>query len=395
MGNKFSARLEANCMRHQFPQLRFISGKWFNDGIEIKNPQRFFMQNDYSLSSADEVRRTMDVFVMLHGEDGDWLELPIIEDARKKEKLEPMCFPLTKEQLIIINRLLVGGDEEVMFICTGIGGSGKSTFLNIVKRIFDNDVGACTLSDLSGFQLAEAIKHRLIASDELNADELDNGALKTLVSRQSVQANPKNQTPYQVKTQSALFFCCNQPPKVDLSDTGLLRRIVYYKMDKKIENPDTTLQKRDWSYDDLVNIVAHALRVDIKDWRKIFDDDTHHYLLKDNSVWRFRYSANNYDDYVSMCSQARLKPYSEPKYQALCQLIDEWYPASKEEAQDSDVAYLEIVCNEFERVVNDYKNYADKQLLRLVADFSRRIKNGKLQKTEACIPDSRGIQQKT
>lgn len=390
MGSKFSARLEASCIHGQYPNLRFISGKWFNDGMEIKNPQRFFMQSDYSLTSAEEVKRTMDVFIMLNGEDGDWLELPIIADARNKKELDPLCFPLTEEQLVIINRLLVGGDDEVMFICTGIGGSGKSTFLNIVKRIFDNDVGACTLSDLSGFQLAEAIKHRLIASDELNADELDNGALKTLVSRQSVQANPKNQTPYQVKTQSALFFCCNNPPKVDLSDTGLLRRIVYYKMDKKIENPDTSLQKRDWSYNDLVNIVAHALRVDITNWRKRFDDDTHHYLLKDNSVWRFREQADTYNDYVSLCNQARLKPYSEPKYQALCQLIDEWYPDKETEEHYMDRMYVEAMCDGFENIVRLYngKNTED-QLLSLVTDFSRRIKNGKLQKTETRVPDSR------
>lgn len=322
----FDERWEAQSIKTS-TTLRFISGKWFLDGKEYKDVDRYLIQADLNINSVDKLKRVKDMFITLYGEKGDWLPLPIIEEAQHwicKGKLQPLCFPLNNQQLTIINRLLIGQNEEVCFICTGIGGSGKSTFLNIVKQIFENDVAACTLSDLSGFNISEAISHRLIASDELASDELNNGMLKSMISRQCIQVNPKNQTPYQAKCQSALFFCCNEAPKIDLDDTGMLRRIIYYKMDKKIENPDRTLNHREWTHEDLVNIVAHALRIKITDWKQQFEEDTHFFLLKNNSVFRFK-DKTEYSDYVKECKNANLKPFSEPKWQSIRELIDEWY----------------------------------------------------------------------
>lgn len=318
----FDERWESQCIQTA-TKLRFISGKWFLDGKELKDIDRYLLSVDINLNSIDKVKKVKDMFITLYGEDGDWLELPIIQEAKRQKELQPLCFPLNTQQLTIINRLLLGQNEEVCFICTGVGGSGKSTFLNIVKQIFDNDVAACTLSELNGFNISEAVSHRLIASDELASDELNNGLLKSIISRQCIQVNPKNQTPYQTKCQSALFFCCNEAPKIDLDDTGMLRRIIYYKMDKKIENPDRTLNHKAWTHEDLVNIVAHALSVNTENWKEQFEEDTHYYLLKNNSVYRFR-DTKEYSDYVKECNMARLKPFSEPKWSSIKALISEW-----------------------------------------------------------------------
>lgn len=318
----FDERWEAQCIKTA-TTLRFISGKWFLNGKELKEIDRYLLTVDLNINSVDKIKKVKDMFIMLYGESGDWLELPIIEEARTQKELKPLCFPLNTQQLTIINRLLLGQNEEVAFICTGIGGSGKSTFLNIVKQIFENDVAACTLSDLNGFNISEAVSHRLIASDELASDELNNGLLKSIISRQCIQVNPKNQTPYQTKCQSALFFCCNEAPKIDLDDTGMLRRIIYYKMNEKIKNPDRTLNHRAWTHEDLVNIVAHALAINITDWKKQFEEDTHYFLLKNNSVWRFK-DKNVYNDYVISCKKSNLKPFSEPKWKSIRALIEEW-----------------------------------------------------------------------
>ena len=70
-----------------------------------------------------------------------------------------------------------------LIICRGIQGSGKSTFGNIICKIFDNDTAALNLSDLSDdFKLASGIDKRLIYSTEINSDEINkialDGALK-------------------------------------------------------------------------------------------------------------------------------------------------------------------------------------------------------------------------
>ncbi|MBQ0097972.1 MAG: hypothetical protein KBS62_03425 [Oscillospiraceae bacterium] len=302
--------------------LDFISGKWFYQQNELKNPQRFFLQNMTDIASTTDLESVMDMYVAMFGEDGIWYDSSIIRDARLQTEARKLCFPLTLQQLKII-RKLIDNDEELCFICTGVGGSGKSTFLNIVRQIFDNDCSSCSLSDLSGYNLAEALKYRLIASDELSADDLDNKSIKTIISKQQLQVNPKFEKPYQMKCQSRLFYCCNIPPRIDLDDTGMLRRIVYYEMDKKIDNPDPTLNRKEWKREDLVNICAIALHLDMTDWYKDFEQSTHYYLLKNNSVYRFK-SKTTYGEYASACYQAGLKAYAEPKWVTIKSLIQEW-----------------------------------------------------------------------
>ena len=314
-------------------QLEFISGKWFRRkictswGEEIPNIKRLLLEMyPHCFDDLNDVEKTLDCYIAMYGEARQWYDPPRIAAAKwcNEHYMPPkeMQFPLNEQQLKIIN-LLITGQEEVMFIVTGCGGSGKSTFLNIIKQIFSGDVSACPLSELSGFNLAEALSRRLIASDEISADDLDNKSLKMIISKQELQVNPKYGKPYQVKAQSGLFYCCNIPPRIDLADTGLLRRIIYYEMDTPIENPDLGLRQKEWGDIAITDIIQHALKVDMTDWRKDFMEQTHYYLLKNNSVYILR-KFNTYSDYVIQCSKKGLKAYSEPNWQTIKDLIKEW-----------------------------------------------------------------------
>jgi len=332
---KASIKDKVELFHEENPNVRFISGKWFTKQSEIKDINKYFARIG-TFESPKQVKDAVEMFVLLYGEDGEWLEMPIVTDAKKQEKLYPLAFPLTKEQLMII-RIMIEGKEEAMFICTGIGGSGKSTFLNIIRQIYSEDCSAVTLDCLSGFNLAEAVKHRLIASDELASGDLDNGALKTIISKQPIQVNGKFQIPCQIKAQSALFFCCNNPPRVDIDDSGLLRRIYYYSRNEKIKNPDLSLKSKHYTPMELQNIVAHALRTDITNWRKTFENDTREYLSKWNSV---RISgADDYATYISDCKGKGLKAYSEPRWQNILKLFKEWGVVGK---KGSDSEWVKI-----------------------------------------------------
>lgn len=327
-------------------ELQFISGKWFKRlqgsewGSEIDNIKRLLIETyPHVFDDINDIERTLDAFIAMYGQTGTWYPPTLVQAAYGFEKYgdkpTELCFPLTPQQLKIIN-LLITGKEEIMFIVTGCGGSGKSTFLNIIRQIFSGDCSACPISDLSGFNLSEALSRRLIASDEISADDLDNKTLKMIISRQEMQINPKMSKPYQIKCQSALFYCCNIPPRIDLADTGLLRRIVYYEMDKPIQNPDLTLRQKHWNEMDIINIIRHALKVDMTDWRKDFEEQTHYYLLKNNSVYILR-KARTYQDYVYFCNKKGLKPYSEPNWQTVYQLIQEWKMEGERQAEPKQV----------------------------------------------------------
>lgn len=318
---KLSAYELANLLKDRY-NLEFISGKWFKDKKEIKDI-RVRLANLGWFKNVSKIDETIDMYILLYGTTGMWYDLPIINDALKLEKLEPLCYPLNDKQLKIINYLL-RHDEEIFFILTGVGGSGKSTFGNIICQIFENDTASLSLSDLSDpFMLATGVNHRLIYSTEINSDEINNGKLKQLFSNEEITVNPKFEKPYKTRCQSAFFFNCNIVPKLDLCDSGMLRRILYYSMDEKIKNPNPKLNKITWEYKDLVNIVAYALKIDMTDWKKDFEKETRFNLVKNNSVYLLR-DKEDYSDYADGCKRKGYRPFSENKFLEIRALLKEW-----------------------------------------------------------------------
>ena len=325
-------------------KLEFISGKWFYNDDEIKNIEKYFLKSGFC-DTMNELNDVIDMYKIMYGNTGIWKPLKIIREAEELTELKPLCYPLNDKQLTIINYLL-RHDEEVFFILTGVGGSGKSTFGNIICQIFDNDTASLNLSDLSDdFKLATGINKRLIYSTEINSEDINNGVLKQLFSNEEITVNPKHKQPYKARCQSAFFFNCNKNPKLDLSDTGMLRRILYYSMNEKIKNPDPTLNKREWSHNDMVNVVAHALQLDMTNWKEKFKCETRYNLIKDNSVYRFR-DQKEYKDYSSACKDDGLKPFSKPNWEAIRELLDEWGYLKEEIKSQKDKDDIDKIFND-------------------------------------------------
>lgn len=316
---EYQSRL--NEMRRKYD---VISGKIFYKGTakEVKNIKR-------EITDAFSFRPT-DVEELVKGfyyyNEDDWWPTPELIEKGKTIKPIKLPFDLDRKQLIILNRILFHPNEEILFIATGIGGSGKSTFLNIIKQIF-GDVYAANLSDLSNeFNVAEAVKHRLICSDELAKGELNCTNLKMLISKQIINVNPKHQTPYTVRAQSILFFCCNKAPRIDITDSGILRRIIYYERNTKIKNPNPNLKDKVYTEEELLQFIAFAWSLESKlgsDWADEFKFETHKYLMKDNSVYICR-SAKTYLDYDMEARKKGLKPFSEPVWEDIKQQFETW-----------------------------------------------------------------------
>ena len=312
--------------------INYINAKYFyKKTSEIKDIDRYLSKllNKYDshICTPNDLKELKCALINLNNIEEIWPELPLVTEAKElgpiTEKIE-LPFPLTKKQLIIINRLLFHPEDERLFITTGVGQSGKSTFLNIIKQLFDNDYSSSSLGDLSnGFVVAEAVKHRLICSDELGKGDLDTKVLKQLASKQPLFINPKNATPHEIISQSALFWCCNNVPKIDATDSGILRRIVYYRRDKIIENPDSSLNKKKFTYQELLIIARRALAYEDDNWFEHFRKETYENIMKNNSVY-LCLNKNTYEDYKMTCTKKGLKPYSEPNWLEIKELFTKW-----------------------------------------------------------------------
>lgn len=342
MGSRTPAR--NICDRLYKSGIRFISGKWFKFNVdgqckEIIHFQKYLYyikELKTFIGDSNDTRRVINTFVEMYGESGWWPEMPIIAEARALKETREPCFPLTHKQLILIKRLVLG-DSEYMYILCGVGGSGKSTFANIIVQIFNNDVSSLTLEDLScDFKMAQGVNSRLIYADELNADDIDNGIIKTLVSKQEVTINPKNETPYQARWQGTMLFSCNNAPYMDLKDSGMIRRICYVNMDEKIKNPDPKMQKKIYSHEDLVNIVALALKEDDTNWFDCFKYETRELLKKNNNVWLSRdlvvgVKDTPYESYKTNANRQGLKVMSEPNFLKVREVLGQWEKEEDEE----------------------------------------------------------------
>lgn len=286
-------------------RLKFISGKWFSfkngEATEIENMVRYLVFNPDRLPlsgfasvfrSTEDYNNLLSEYIALYSEEGLWPESKAITCGRAlKKPRKPLCLPLTQKDLMMINYMIEHhNDGETMFILTGVGGTGKSTLGNLICQIFDNDIGAASLSDLGNiFSVEEAIRHRIVFSDELQSDELNQNNIKKLVSNQVLQVQAKNERPYNTRCQSVFLFSCNNPPRIDVSDTGILRRIVYYYKGPEdvIKNPNPALNRKEFTLDELADVVKAALLVDMTDWKSVFIKDSHRQLLHSNSVYYF------------------------------------------------------------------------------------------------------------
>lgn len=309
-----------------YPEFEWISGKWFYQKKEFSNVDRFLLLNT-NCKDVAEVEKFKDLFLRLYGTNDEWPELPIIGKAREVKEVGPLAYPLNSKELMILHYLLEGKAGKAIFFY-GVGGSGKSTICDIFCQIFGKQNCCFTsLQDISKFNI-QLEGARLWFDDDIAPlwSDSRSSRFKPIVSNGNASFEAKGKTPHDGQYRCKCLFACNAPIKFDLTDTGMLRRIVYYKKDTKITNPDTSLQNKVYTEEELINIVAAALRVDID--FSVFDEDTHTTIAESNTVFKYGMKGD-YAAYVAKCDAAGYMPYGEDKWEDLRTLFLEWFPVEE------------------------------------------------------------------
>lgn len=127
------------------------------------------------------------------------------------------------------------------FILTGHGANGKSTLLDVIKRLIGKEnISSVALNELNDrfrtFQLEGKLAN--IGDDISNAYIEDNSTFKKLVTGETVNVERKGKDPFDFENYSKLIFSCNEIPRInDLSD-GLKRRIIFIPFNAKFSKHD-------------------------------------------------------------------------------------------------------------------------------------------------------------
>lgn len=118
---------------------------------------------------------------------------------------------------------------QKMFVLTGEGSNGKSTFLDCVKELLGAfNYSSLDMRDMESTFLVAEIKGKLAnLGDDISAKFLEScSILKKLVTGESFVSQKKYQHPIDSSSYATLVFCANEVPMVADKSNGYSRRFV-------------------------------------------------------------------------------------------------------------------------------------------------------------------------
>lgn len=129
---------------------------------------------------------------------------------------------------------VISGDSkkiEKFIVLYGSGGTGKSTILDLIEKIFDGYWNVFVAEELAlkshQFATAAFKDNPLVAiQDDGSLAKIDSPRINEIVSHKPLQINEKNTKQYMLKPQAMLFLATND--RVDMHDTnlGITRRLL-------------------------------------------------------------------------------------------------------------------------------------------------------------------------
>lgn len=151
------------------------------------------------------------------------------------ELMQTLYSPEEREKIEWCIGSIVNGDSKTIqkfMVLYGPPGSGKSTVLNIIQKLFTGYYAAFdsqALGSASNAFSLEAFKaNPLIAiQHEGNLSKIeDNTRLNSLVSHETMMVNEKFRSAYANQFKSFLILATNKPVKITDAKSGLIRRLI-------------------------------------------------------------------------------------------------------------------------------------------------------------------------
>ena len=130
---------------------------------------------------------------------------------------------------------IVAGDSKKIqkfMVFYGPGGSGKSTILNIIIKLFEGYVttfDAKALGSSNASFATEVFKSNPLVAIQQDGDLSrieDNTRLNSIVSHELMTMNEKFKASYTAKVNAFLFMGTNQPVKISDAKSGIIRRLI-------------------------------------------------------------------------------------------------------------------------------------------------------------------------
>ncbi|QJD49637.1 DNA polymerase [Gordonia phage Secretariat] len=142
---------------------------------------------------------------------------------------------------------VVSGDAkriQKFLVLYGSAGTGKSTILNIIQKMFDGyttTFEAKALGMSSGAFATEVFKNNPLVAIQHDGDLSrieDNTRLNSIISHEEMTMNEKYKPSYTARVNAFLFMGTNQPVKISDAKSGIIRRLIDVKPSGKTFTPN-------------------------------------------------------------------------------------------------------------------------------------------------------------
>jgi len=141
---------------------------------------------------------------------------------------------------------IIAGDARYIqkfFVLYGEGGTGKSTWLNLVQALFDGYYTAFEAKALTGTSNAfatEAFKSNPLVAIQHDGDLSkieDNTKLNSIISHEEMTMNEKYRPSYTARSNAMLLMGTNKPVKISDGKSGIIRRLIDVRPTGKTHSP--------------------------------------------------------------------------------------------------------------------------------------------------------------
>lgn len=214
-----------------------------------------------------------------------------------------------------------------IFYDDGVGGTGKSTLLEVLTKIVGgNFVSNVLLDQFSNrFIFANMLgKYLNIGDDNGKNDELQNvGTLKSIITGNRVTIDRKNISPIEVRIFAKQLFATNILPYIDFTDGGIMRRLNIVKMNKVI--PPTmklcTIDDNEIGY--IINEVLNS---------KDIEKNENELAIITSPLYRFfiKNEGHKYEDYKYFCEVNGFKKLNIINFETKCKFINSYLSKHKQ-----------------------------------------------------------------
>lgn len=179
-------------------------------------------------------------------------------DPEEREKLE-----------WAIGAVLTGDSKNIQkfIVLYGEGGSGKSTFLNLLQKLFEGYYTTFEAKSLTSSRndfSTEVFRHNPLVAIQHDGDLSrieDNTKLNSIVSHEEMTMNEKYKPSYSARINAFLFMATNKPVRITDAKSGIIRRLIDVKPSGRLLDPKdyfSTISRMDF---ELGAIAHHCIKV--------------------------------------------------------------------------------------------------------------------------------------